>query len=63
MPEQEVKRLSRDRQGPELRHYGPIMAYNGSRLRLMTSNIGNDVKDTACKIVVLGCHGVGKTGR
>jgi hypothetical protein len=40
------------------------MAYNGSRLRLMSTNGNNDNgKDCACKIVLLGCHGVGKTGQ
>ncbi|KAK7107181.1 hypothetical protein V1264_015141 [Littorina saxatilis] len=34
------------------------MAYNGSRLKL--SN-GSDAKDGTCKIVMLGCPGVGKT--
>ncbi|KAL8611460.1 hypothetical protein ACOMHN_014515 [Nucella lapillus] len=35
------------------------MAYNGGRLRL--SNGGDHSKDNTCKMVILGCPGVGKT--
>ncbi|XP_076466217.1 ras-related and estrogen-regulated growth inhibitor-like [Babylonia areolata] len=35
------------------------MAYNGSRLRL--SNGSDSSKDSTCKMVILGCPGVGKT--
>ena len=53
----EAERASRVASEAELRHR--VMAHNGGRLRL--SN-GGDAKDSTCKMVLLGCPGVGKTG-